>query len=257
MALSSVPPMSGVGRFVPPPSGFPVFSEIAASCPGQLLADCRSTSGSNKHWDFKSLKLTLKVENLNTFKFLTWLVVCDCIQSISKTWGLDLIKTLCIECEMWATPRHLKLKTVAFCTLACPLPVIQTSTEAFTFSDEVHILRLLLLCLPQNAPSIFRKAIILMSKLSCCYCHVNTGGVCPLAFPETAVVWLPYSQNTVTVWEQSWRRRPLPLIHGQLQCGNWSLLPVFHHPLNHCTMFSSEEEGNERGICFPASIGMF
>lgn len=49
MALSSVPPMSGVGRFVPPPSGFPVFSEIAASCPGQLLADCRSTSGSNKH----------------------------------------------------------------------------------------------------------------------------------------------------------------------------------------------------------------
>lgn len=99
---------------------------------------------------------------------------------------------------MWA-PRHLKLKIVAFPTLAYPLPVIQIPTEAFIFSDEVRILRLLLLCLPQNAPSIFGKANILMSKLSCCYWHVNTGGVCPLAFPETTVVWLPYSQNIVTL----------------------------------------------------------
>ena len=33
MALCSVPPVSGVGQFVPPIDGCPIFSEAAASCP--------------------------------------------------------------------------------------------------------------------------------------------------------------------------------------------------------------------------------
>lgn len=50
MALCSIPPMSGVGRFVPPPDSCPIFSEAAASCPEQLLAGVgRITGGSNKH----------------------------------------------------------------------------------------------------------------------------------------------------------------------------------------------------------------
>lgn len=34
MALCSVPPVSGVGQFVPPTDGCAIFSETAASCPG-------------------------------------------------------------------------------------------------------------------------------------------------------------------------------------------------------------------------------
>lgn len=68
---------------------------------------------------------------------------------------------------MCTADRHLKLKTPVLPTLAYPLPVIQTSTDAFIFSDEVlHILGLLPLCVLQTVPPL-RRANALMSKLTC------------------------------------------------------------------------------------------
>ena len=84
---------------------------------------------------------------------------------------------------MWTAHRHLKLKTAVLPALAYALPVIQTSTDAVIFSDEVlHVLRLLPPCLPQTAPPVFGRANASVSKLSCCESCVNTSGNFSLGF---------------------------------------------------------------------------
>lgn len=112
----------------------------------QLLARVgRITIDRHKHWNFTSLKLPEKVENVNTSKSVTLLVVCDYIHFIPKPWRLELTKAFNVRCEEHMGTSNWKLPSHSF--IPC-LRAIQTSPDAFIFSEVLPILRFL----SQTAP---------------------------------------------------------------------------------------------------------